>query len=1266
MFLLGAGTASASKEAIDYFGTESGSGTRGGEFNLPGGIAISLSGAGATEIGDIYVSDPFNHRIQRFGHENNGTPADRSDDSYPFISAWGADVDSSQSGANYEICTVSLNCQTAAPSGGNGTPSGNGSLASPRNIAIDQDTGLLYVSDGDNRRINVYEGDGTFVRSFGGDVVALGPGDTGNGYEVCIAAAGDTCKAGIAGAGAGQIGTFTLDKGFGIAVSQPDGNPATGTVFLADPGNQRVNTYALDGSSPSSFGSAANFAPNWPRAVTVDSRGIVYASDEVNEQELERYDTTNSNGNGVGFLAPIAAPPLIPYPFSLNATLGLAVDPDSDGAGPDTDVLYVARQPFSNFDTAVQQFGPANQPGLVAPPTAVDDAHGNLAGLGGVGGVAIDTSDGTLYVVAAVAEAAGINAHGVYVLGEGGGGTLTGSLDALSDITQAGVTVHATITPGGPPVASYRLEYSTNGVNWSSTPTTLVGTQTTPQSITVTLSPPGGFEPNTTYHIRLVVSKKFSPTITTPDLTFSTPSAPPIVETVGAPIRTTSTAQLGGTVTPRNSATTYHFEYGDQGPCDANPCTSTPDRSAGAGSFTQRVSEEIIELEPNTTYHYRVVADNGNPGSPASGEDMMVTTRPVEAPLSHGHFPGPPGSDRAWELVSAPEAGGNSTDEPFAISDDGSHAVYGIAGGTPFSDTGGFNQFYAERSANGWKTRKIFPSRDELSGPNWQGPSGPSDLLSFVGLNTNAVGNSFALYRMSADGPSEKLYEVASESQYGFFFAMSDDGSRALMATKESPDPGHPTPLGRNNMYDVTTGSPHLVSLLPGNVVSACGFSQSGTPGPYVMPQGGAARTSHWLSADGNLVFFGDGCDRQLYVRDLDAAETKRLSPPSASGPICGAGFIKSTPEAAFFWSKSRLVSEDTAPTNCEAEADGDVYRYGLDDGSLECVTCVIAGEAADVLVGSSFAMDRIAVADDGSRVYFRAAGRLLPGTSAEGIYRLDVASGDLAYVSTIKDFAADSLGIGSAMTPDGSVMLFSSSDPALNPLGGGPGNAGTKQLYRYDDRDRSLVCVSCPTDGTAPKGNASDPGGGSISANAVLISRDGSIVAFNTPTPLVGADQNTAGVGQTTFAGTDAYEWRGGKHLLLSDGLTNWAGENSTPRVKAMSPSGSDILFTAATQYTADADDDFRRLYDARVGGGFDFPTPPSPCPLEVCQGTPKGAPEEAAPGTRAFSGPGNAAPQRKKQRVRHKKHRTKKHQSKNAKRHAKQRADHDRRASR
>jgi hypothetical protein len=596
---------------------------------------------------------------------------------------------------------------------------------------------------------------------------------------------------------------------------------------------------------------------------------------------------------------------------------------------------------------------------------------------------------------------------------------------------------------------------------------------------------------------------------------------------------------------------------------------------------------------------------------------MTLTTFSAEEALSHGHFPGPPGSDRAWELVSEPDTSGNPVGGG-SVSDTGDRAVYLVEGGTPLTETGRLGTpLFSERTPSGWQTKSIFAHREDAQGELWKTAlTGRRDLSSIVAENRGGAGTGeFTVWRLTPSGEPEKLYGGESSSrQVDGFLAVSEDGSRTLISLHGPQDPAHPLPAGVAGLYDVDAVPPQMVSLLPDGTAPACGISST-----QAIPA--ASRTAHWVSADGSLAFFssaGNNCIgiQRLYVRDIPAETTSLISTPPLSGPECSSYFVKSIPGAAYFYTDSRLVAKDSAPASCNES--GDVYRYALGDGSLECVTCVIPGADAGVTLGSinvENIEEQIGVAEDGSRVYFVSTGRLLPGApkKGDGTYRLDTASGDLAYVGPVPiGYSASS-----ELSSDGSVAIFRSADPRLNALDGQQ-NGGTPQFYRYDDRDRSLICVSCPADGSAPRGGAVGVG---------RMSADGNDIAFAAPTPLVNADQNTAGAGQDPSVGTDVYEWRGGRLLLVSDGLTNWPG-SQFPRVQGISPSGRDLSFAEAAELTPDALDGYMRLYDARIGGGFEFPPPPKPCPLEVCQGTPKGAPEEQAPGTEYLQGAGNDTP--------------------------------------
>ncbi len=456
-------------------------------------------------------------------------------------------------GTGFEICTVATECKAGVASGGDGTAAGNGSLSAPQSVAVDQDTGNVYVSDRGNRRIDEYDGVGNFIRAFGFDVAESGPGNTGTEYEVCNQAESDVCKAGVGGAGVGQYGTGNTFAGFGIAITPADANTSTGTVYLADSGNRRVDTFNLDGTSPSSFGSSANFGTEQPRAIAVDSRGIVYASDSNDNGNVLRYDSLNVNGGGVGFLAPILAPnneqqkitftgfsngddfrltcpngdpteeltyigggvgqtiikngleeacgagnlsfsgnpPNVtvtfqgalaaanqpqmtctvlsgsgscsisttseghPGPLLSGSTAGLAVNP----AGT---VLYVLRA------GRVQQFGPTNQPGLTAAPTATDDTHGSAASFGSVRGFGFDSTSGRLYV-SATSVGGLVPAHRVYVIADSSAllnPIANMSFPLITAIAERSATFHGSVDPKGG-LVSCKFQYSTDQINWT-------------------------------------------------------------------------------------------------------------------------------------------------------------------------------------------------------------------------------------------------------------------------------------------------------------------------------------------------------------------------------------------------------------------------------------------------------------------------------------------------------------------------------------------------------------------------------------------------------------------------------------------------------------------------------------------------------------------------------------------------------------------------------------------------------------------------------
>jgi hypothetical protein len=1107
----------ASKETIDYLGTLSGAnGAKGGEFSNPGNIAVNETGAGPAAAGDFYVVDRFNHRVQRF------------DSGGAFISAWGADVSLPDGGTNYEICTVASECQQGAAT------AGNGAFDDPAAVAVDGDTGNVYVSDRGNRRVNVYDGGGAFIVSFGFDVQVGGI----TSYEICGDLAGDVCKAGVGGAGVGQVGSvagFSSSSSLGIAVSQPDGEAASGTVFLADTENRRVNTYGLDGTSPSSFGSAANFAATQPALVAVDSRGIVYASDAEDGAEVDRYDSQNANGVGVGFLESIAAEideeqtvtftgfksgdqfeltcpdgsiAHIAYPDALSTidetvedalknscgvggffvartassavmvvfrgnftttdvpqmactpktgsgscsvgtvrngsdagvllpgyrifgfgdvtaeafgTHGLAVDPDSDGPGPDEDVLHVLRKPFSG-NTVVQQLGPLNDPGLTAAAGGIDDTHGNLTGFNFVTALGVSESADRLFVSSGAR---------VFVLDDPPpfpGATIA----PVSAITDTTATFSGVVDPKGGRVTC-RFQYATDpdftapvvDVGEAECPALASGGG--PQAVSQDVT---GLDPNTTYFARLVVTRQFdtSSSSTSSIRSFKTDAVPPVISDVGAVHVTDTSARLVATIDPRHNPTGYVFEYG------ATPALGSSTAPLGIGDGTDPivVSQVIGGLSKDTTYYFRVIATNliGTTTSPGNA----FHTRTIQLPNP---------AERAYEQVSPPDK--NYGDVDLIVAGDRPKVVAAANGeGVAFCTTSLFGEpagrmasycspYVVKRTAAGWHPlNDRFPDFcriDSVSGDDSGAisvlPSPDYSRLLFVKSEYEGCpippldpaapllpdGPSFNWYLQSPLGQPIAYDLLNTESEEGAETKKrfgpepgggSDDFSHVVYHSVQNQTPDSPPPGDFYKVYewDDEEGVLRLVSK---------GLGGEALAGPSGIPTigdlfGVSIDLESAVSDDGERIYFDYPTDEfrrclpancELYMRE-GGTTTFDVSASECTGE-CGtphdkADYFLSATQAgdkAFFTSCAKLT-DASAPQGCPGaggwnpdlgggEAGSKLYRWdrGAPPGG-QLVDLSVDREPSDGSQPGFFGL--IGHSEDGDTAYFATRDQIVAG----------------------------------------------------------------------------------------------------------------------------------------------------------------------------------------------------------------------------------------------------------------------------------------------
>ncbi|HXV04334.1 MAG TPA: fibronectin type III domain-containing protein, partial [Solirubrobacterales bacterium] len=233
----------------------------------------------------------------------------------------------------------------------------------------------------------------------------------------------------------------------------------------------------------------------------------------------------------------------------------------------------------------------------------------------------------------------------------------------------------------------------------------------------------------TTYHVRLRVENEDGTEETAQE--FTAASQAPSATTLSASHVLAYLAVLNGAVNPNGDPTAAWFEYGTAD-CESNPCAAVPpdeEGEVGAGApFT------LSGLSPETTYHYRLLAENS--AGLSTGTDQTFTTPPAppseacpnEALREEQHATYLPDC-RAYEMVSpADKNGGNLIANAYRTRAAADGSAIGFQSLTPFGELSGSSvatDYLAERSAEdpgptgtGWQTHGISPPQD-ASPYNW-------------------------------------------------------------------------------------------------------------------------------------------------------------------------------------------------------------------------------------------------------------------------------------------------------------------------------------------------------------------------------------------------------------------------------------------------------------------------------------------------------------------------------------------------------------------
>lgn len=1060
----------------------------------------ALSGIGAANVtvsggpGDGSGSAPYTITFDGALHDKaEGAMTVESGPDTPLSGGAGASVGVIAVGAaltGFEVCDTQANPGDVCKAGVTSVATA-GAMSSPHGVAVDQETGDVYVTDGGFKRVDEFSEDGGFIRAWGGEVIASGPGDNGAAFDVCTAA--DVCKTGVSGTTGGAFGAGIFGANFtGYLAVAPSGAPNAHNVLVADPNNKRVQEFSAEGVFIRTFG--------WGVNATSDTTGfVVCAAGETCKAGEE--------GSGTG-------------EFGANAVTSVAEDSAGDVYTVEPTVNFrVQRFTLSdNLVTPQGTFAPAllsgvsssgsteNNPTEIAVASALGDVYVAKVFPAGSGAPAAETQEQRVLKVSAAGElletnmaGAGINSVDGLAINPGSGRLYLSStadgervymLDTVPEpsvtvgettaITAHTATLEGTVTPGGGPLdTSYRFEYSTNGETWTSTPTVNIGNGNgsgEPTACSPVNNPPScavsneleGLEANRTYQVRLVATTEFDGSSTVASGFFTTAQSAPEATTVRAWWNGLESIELSGQVNAEGLPTTWYFQYGTSIAYGSTAPVSGQ-ASVGSGGETQIVHQQLYGLQTGAVYHFRLVATNA--AGTSYGTDQTLT---------------PHGESRVYEMVSPLETGGANVvtgpihaGPPAAPSGDAiGYTSFGTLPGSNFSEpelSQPLNPYVGQRSVVGWSTISGYaptsimlsstsggnaldgnPELTELS--RCGGVTSGGDSGALIAEATGAVcavrqSNGAWIpsraYSTLGGGNVVVTYLGASHDLSHLFFTTASADSRS---SAQSLLPSDSTGGGVYELSGIGTSDQILTEIDLNN--SGVEIVQKSNAPSYrigsVGPQGvNVGDTYQAISEDGAKVFFTR--EGVIYARDNGEMPQSPVEvngnctdPADACTVMIGEGTYygaSANGEKVFFTTTAKLASTD-------ADTTVDLYEYNFAEPPGKSLIQLSYGGPGDANPGSGANVQGVVrVSEDGQRVYFVATGVLttLPNgndqtaqNGRDNLYVVDTTTGQLQFVGSLpsSDSAlwtnndgggSTSPGRMAQTTPEGRYLVFSS-----------------------------------------------------------------------------------------------------------------------------------------------------------------------------------------------------------------------------------------------
>jgi len=234
------------------------------------------------------------------------------------------------------------------------------------------------------------------------------------------------------------------------------------------------------------------------------------------------------------------------------------------------------------------------------------------------------SSNTTYYFRVAAQNSNGTNKGAIlsFTTSNGGdnGSAPTVVTNSATGISQNSATLNGQVNPNGGNT-NYWFEYGTSWALGYNTSQQNAGSGNSNINVNSYIS---GLSSNTTYYFRAVAQNNYG-IVYGSILSFTTSnggdngSAPTVVTNSATNLYQTS-VQLNGQVNPNGGNTNYWFEYGQT----TGLGQTTSQQNAGSGNSNINVNSYISGLSSNTTYYFRVSAQN--PSGTAHGSILSFTT----------------------------------------------------------------------------------------------------------------------------------------------------------------------------------------------------------------------------------------------------------------------------------------------------------------------------------------------------------------------------------------------------------------------------------------------------------------------------------------------------------------------------------------------------------------------------------------------------------------------------------------------------------------